>query len=248
MNDPQVTRLQSTVEGEILGYIQSHSLKKGDRLPSQEEFSRALQISRATLREALARLVNQGIIRQIHGIGTFVNVDPFIVQSSAEFNISMTESIQSMGMVPGTSEVKVSIEPLPRLAHFDNAGGEAGSQEFVCLRRVRTADGKPFAYTVAYLPAALPGLDRDPRAYPGSLYVYLQEKCGQLISGSDTIIEAQLTSEETSRKLNLARKTPILVLYQQHFNQNGETVIYSIDSYVNYLLLKVKRRGPGLLG
>ncbi len=107
MSEIQVTRLQQTIEKEILNFIQTNGLSKGDRLPSQEELALKLKVSRAALREALARLVNQGVVRQVHGIGTFVDQNPFIVQSSAEINLSVTEMILSLGMQPDTSEVRV---------------------------------------------------------------------------------------------------------------------------------------------
>jgi GntR family transcriptional regulator len=237
-----ITRLQSEIEDQILDLIRSHALKRGDRLPSQEELAGQLGVSRASLRESLARLVNQGIVQQVHGIGTFVAGDPSTFQSSAEVNFSLTEMIQILGMQPGTSYVKISEEDLPAQGCFEHH--TSSFRPSFCLRRVRTANGQPFAFSLSYLPRNLPGLLPDESLYYGSLYVFLQEHCSQVIMDTSAVIEAQNASDEIARYLNLAPTTPILALHQEHNNQHGETVICSIDYFVQNLLFKVKRRRP----
>ncbi len=103
----------------------------------------------------------------------------------------------------------------------------------------------PFTYTVAFFNLKISGLSTDPEDYKGSMYVYLKEQCGQIITGSDTVIEARAANKEVATKLDLTRNTPLLVLYQQHHNQEGDILVYSIDYFVHNLLLKVKRRSSG---
>lgn len=66
------TTVIDSVVAEIKAKIVSGELKNGDMLPSQDEFARALGISRASLREALNRLTLMGLIEMRHGSGTFV--------------------------------------------------------------------------------------------------------------------------------------------------------------------------------
>ena len=238
------TRLHDETLRAILNYIRVRRLGKGDRLPSQEEFAGQLDISRATLREALVSLASEGIIRQAHGIGTFVAEDLSVIRSNAELNLSITEMIRDQGMEPGTSEVKLSIERAP--FETDRDTGEEAETELIYLRRVRTADGLPFAYTVAYLPRSLKGLSLDERAYFGSLYEYLQEACNEFVAEAQSVIEAGVSDEEVSQKLAIPLQTPILVMRQRHYNQAGNLLIRSIDYFVhNRLQLRVHRSRPG---
>ena len=65
----------SVIDGivaEIRAKIVAGELKDGDALPSQDEMARALGVSRASLREALHRLVLMGLVEMRHGSGTFV--------------------------------------------------------------------------------------------------------------------------------------------------------------------------------
>ncbi|MCL4562046.1 MAG: GntR family transcriptional regulator [Chloroflexi bacterium] len=241
----QSTKLHDDTLRAILNYIRAKRLGKGDRLPSQEEFAEQLNISRATLRETLASLASDGIIRQVHGIGTFVAEDLSVVHSNAELNLSITEMIRNQGMEPGTSEVKISTKRIP----FESRVGDSEEvpTDVICLRRVRTADGSPFAYTVAYLPLKTKGLVVDERAYTGSLYVYLQERCGEFIAEAHSVIEAQIADEEVSQKLGISPGMPILVMRQRHYNRSGKLLIQSVDYFEqNRLQLRIQRSRLGL--
>lgn len=52
--------------------ILSSRLSEGDRLPSESEFSRALEISRNTVRQALSSAESEGLINRVMGKGSFV--------------------------------------------------------------------------------------------------------------------------------------------------------------------------------
>src|SRR5881396_985540 len=52
--------------------IRSGLLAPGERLPSERDLARTLEVSRASVREALASLQLQGVVETRHGAGTFV--------------------------------------------------------------------------------------------------------------------------------------------------------------------------------
>ncbi|RFB79875.1 GntR family transcriptional regulator [Methylovirgula sp. 4M-Z18] len=56
----------------ILDAIRKGSLPPGDALPSEREIAARAKISRVTVRKALRSLVEQGVLVQRHGSGTFV--------------------------------------------------------------------------------------------------------------------------------------------------------------------------------
>jgi GntR family transcriptional regulator len=237
------TRLHNETIRAILNFIRENNLKKGDRLPSQEEFADRLNISRATLREALVRLASDGMIRQVHGVGTFVAEDPSVVYSDAEVNLSITESIRIQGMQPSISSVKLSTARIP--FELDSETHEDVETDVLCIRRIHLADGSPFACTMAYLPLTLPGLVFDEDGYKGSLHLFLQEHCGQFVTEASTVIEAQIADGEIAQLLGLPPLSPILVLHQRQYNQAGKLLIKSHDYFCqNHFHLSVHRRRP----
>src|SRR5690349_7069380 len=62
---------------QIADAIRAGDLKKGDRLPSERDLVRMMQISRPTLREAIKLLVDAGVVRVRPGPagGMFVKTD-----------------------------------------------------------------------------------------------------------------------------------------------------------------------------
>lgn len=65
-------RLADVVAREIEQRILEGGLKPGDRLPSERELSAQLGVSRASLREAIQKLIARGLLESRQGGGTFV--------------------------------------------------------------------------------------------------------------------------------------------------------------------------------
>lgn len=73
---------KKSVSERVVEYIQSEikkgNLTPGDKLPSEQVLSKELQISRASLREALQKLEVSGVIDIKHGKGSFVSSNPSV--------------------------------------------------------------------------------------------------------------------------------------------------------------------------
>lgn len=83
MNDPLLTQpirkresLADQIYGRVLELIASGQMAEGDKLPSEHQISERFAVSRPVVREALARLRDDGIIVARHGIGSFVRRRP----------------------------------------------------------------------------------------------------------------------------------------------------------------------------
>jgi GntR family transcriptional repressor for pyruvate dehydrogenase complex len=71
-----VKSASAQVADQIVAAIRSGTFVAGDRLPTERELSRSLQVSRPTLREALAGLELAGLIQSRQGHGTVVVATP----------------------------------------------------------------------------------------------------------------------------------------------------------------------------
>lgn len=69
-------RLSDQFYGQIVERIVSGVLKEGDKLPSENELSRAYSVSRPVVREALMRLKADGLVSTRQGIGSFIRRRP----------------------------------------------------------------------------------------------------------------------------------------------------------------------------
>ena len=88
-------RLRSvSVQDELKQRIDRGELPAGARLPSEPELAAELQVSRATLREALRAMELEGLLRRRQGSGTFVAEHPRMA-NSLDVNFGVTDAIRA---------------------------------------------------------------------------------------------------------------------------------------------------------
>jgi GntR family transcriptional regulator len=143
-----VTVAAATARG-LRDQILDGSRAPGERLPSEPELARLLHVSRSSLRDALRALEEEGLVRRVHGSGTFVTGRPLLA-NNLERNAGVTEVIASFGLTPGTVDRTLTREPAPEWVRL-----ALGADEVGVLRRVRTANGRRVVYSVDYLPPDL---------------------------------------------------------------------------------------------
>src|SRR5947209_552451 len=128
--------------------IQSGHLAPHTAIPSEPELVSRCHVSRATVRQALTELVNEGLLYRQHGKGTFV-CEPRVKQNVSEL-YSLTTELHRRGKRPGgmliVSELVRGNEAIRQQLRL------ADDEQLVRLERLRTADGQPIALEIDYLP------------------------------------------------------------------------------------------------
>ncbi|MCT8139876.1 GntR family transcriptional regulator [Anaerobacillus sp. CMMVII] len=205
--------------------IETGIYEAGERLPSEFELSKQLGISRATLREALRILEDEGVITRRHGVGTFICSKP-LFSSGIEELFSVTEMIKRGNQKPGTIFLSSNIKEATsedwekfQLEEFD---------DLIVVERVRTADDEPVVYC----------LDKIPKLYlpnytshnDQSIFDSL-EKEGAAISYAITQIEPIGYHEKVSDILHCDPETSLLVLKQMHYDDRERPILYSINYF-----------------
>jgi len=100
-------KLSESIIEEIKNMVLSGSIKEGDKLPNQNEFSKNLGVSRISLREALNTLTILGAIEQRPGYGTYVrSVTPIL----HEGDLKRPAVLDSKTIIDLT-EARIFIEP-----------------------------------------------------------------------------------------------------------------------------------------
>ena len=57
----------------VVSQIESGRLRAGELLPSENRLAETLQIARSTVRQAMAAMERDGLVRRVHGKGTFIH-------------------------------------------------------------------------------------------------------------------------------------------------------------------------------
>jgi len=89
--------------------IQSGEWAVGEQIPSERELCKQFDVSRITVRQAIAEAEKEGLLHAVQGKGTFV-AKPKIHQELHQIT-SFKETMTMWGMVPRTKVVRIESEP-----------------------------------------------------------------------------------------------------------------------------------------
>jgi GntR family transcriptional regulator len=174
-------------------------------IPSERDLVTRYGVSRATVREAVGRLVSEGRLYRVRGKGTFVAAPR--VESQLHL-ASFTEDMRRRGHKPSTIVLGAdeSIPPPPARA----ALGLTTTDRAYRIERLRSADGVPMAHEVSWLPAGpLPGLLEHDLA--GSVYSILARDYGRLLDSAAQTVWAEGADPLRARLLRVPPAAPLLV-------------------------------------
>lgn len=158
----------------LLRRVSAGEWPPGGQIPTESELCEQYGVSRVTVRQALARLVQRGLLTRGRGKGTFVRDSR--VTASARSVSSFSTELGALGMKPGA--VLLGIDTVPASDLVANAMHREPGTELFRLRRLRTADGQPIAVQTSLLVAEMfPGLD-EKVSDNTSLYELLSSEYG----------------------------------------------------------------------
>jgi GntR family transcriptional regulator len=174
MSELRPARAERTPLFEAVGATLKREIASGrftgtDVLPGERELSEMLDVSRTTLRRAIAGLIDEGVLAHRHGAGTFVRRNPPHVEQPLSRLTSFTEDMRLRGLAASSRVIEQgAFLPTPEEAMMLGVG----PGESVCrLARLRLADGVPMAIDYAAVPLRF--LDRAVAAEE-SLYAALE--------------------------------------------------------------------------
>lgn len=214
----------------------------GARLPNEDALGERFAVSRATIREAVRGLVEEGYLSRRQGSGTYVTSRPSL-RNSLDTNFSYTSYLESTGVRAGRRILGVRTIPADA-AVAEQLDLEHGAP-VVELRRVRTADDRPAVYSIDHLPADIVDADRDREALGGSIYGMLAA-LGHPVRHGEAVVAPASADVELAGVLEVATGTLLQHLQQVDVDAAGRHVLYSLEWHNPAVMeLRVYRRGPG---
>lgn len=194
----------------------------GDMIPAESALAQSYGVALGTLRQALALLVEDGVLQRRHGKGTFV--------TTGVDGASMMRFFRFRGVDGVNSEAPQSHILSSRLrsitAHEASAFGMTKTAHVLQLERVRSLDLEPCLLETIVLPLPLFGKLVDTRTedWDDLLYPMFQQRCGVVIQKTqDSLSFSQLNATQAKR-LKLAPGHPCVLVERHAFDMAGRCV------------------------
>lgn len=120
----------NTVINYIMKYIQDNDLTDGDKLPTEQQLSNELHVSRVSIQQGIKRLEKDGFVYRIQGSGTYVRQVADQKESSLMIPLVMNahfNGVHGFDIIRGAQEYffSHSCHLSPHCLKDDMAGGEA---------------------------------------------------------------------------------------------------------------------------
>jgi GntR family transcriptional regulator len=222
---PKPLRLQ--VRDRVFELLAERGLRPGEQIPTEPKLVALLGVSRATLREGLQLLEQEGVILTRHGVGRFLVAAP-------ETLVTDLSRLRGVSELLKEHRIRASVRLLGvarREADDEMARAlqTAPGTPIVHLERVWTQRAGPVIYSVDILPEALLRPSWTPRDFQGSLLELIETSSGRILGHAQSEVRAVTLPPALAQRVGVPPETAWLRMDQVNFDTNGQPIIYSQD-------------------
>ncbi|MGI3100560.1 GntR family transcriptional regulator [Companilactobacillus alimentarius] len=190
-----------------------------EQLPQETAIAKSLNVSRITVRKALDILVNEDLIYRIQGSGTFVkdNQPGENIQSKRALEIFDFDKYQVKLINFGVSKPSQTVMEQMNINQFDLTYE---------IERLIMDGEKIIALQNIFMPVKIiQGMQMD--SLMGSIYEFIEKELDLGVDSAIRTISSEISNDETSRLLDLAKPEPLLTVEQRSFLDNGQIFEYA---------------------
>jgi GntR family transcriptional regulator len=205
--------------------IAEEEFQNGKLLPTEVELAKVLAISRTTLRQAINKLVFEGLLIRKKRTGTKVNQDT--VSSKSNNWLSFSQEMKLRGITIKNFELHVVwVNPDEMLANFFEIKTD---RKVLKMERVRGRPDEPFVYFISYFHPRI-GLTGD-EDFKRPLYELLETDYSTVATLSKEEISAYSADASIAEKLRIPKDSPILLRKRFVFDQGERPLEYNLGYY-----------------
>ena len=218
------TPLYVAVAQTLTERITSGQYPVGQLLPTEHELSNELNVSRQTMREAIRRLHERGMVSRQPGIGTRV------LRQRAESRYShRMESLTEL--LDYAFEVPLKLDRVEFISANRNLAKMLGCRvrtPWLWARghRQRADDSTRFTVSDVYVRPDYPGLEERLLTTPGPMYDLLQRDYGEVISAVHQEIFAVTLTPELAEELAVPAGSAGLEIHRRFIGNGDRLVMY----------------------
>jgi GntR family transcriptional regulator len=225
LNHKSPVPLHRQAEELLRKLIQDPAFRGGKLLPNEVDLAQQLGISRTTLRQALNKLVHEGLLVRKKGVGTTV-ADAVISTRSANW-LSFSQEMKARGIAIKNCELHVSwVQPDETIATFFKL---LPGQKVLKLERLRGRPEYPFVYFISWFHPRS-GLTGE-EDFKRPLYDILEADYNVTVDLSKEEIAAKAADKFIAGKLEIEVGSPVLFRKRFVYDKSGQPVEYNLGYY-----------------
>lgn len=183
-------------------------VKVGEALPPEETLAAEAGISRATVRQAMAQLVREGLLHRRRGKGTFVSEPPLQFEFIGPY--SFTRDIARQTDVQEVRVLRIGLFPLAE--EMRHVFGPDAPDQGVQIVRLRLVQGVPVALETLMLQAVDPTHLDQTAGDDRTLYEMLERDYGYAITHAEETLGMTTVDAETAALLDLRAGATVFFL------------------------------------
>jgi GntR family transcriptional regulator len=256
-NQPMYRHIADDLRAQII----SGQLKPNAKLPTEGDLIETYEASRNTVREAIRRLTNEGLLESRPGQGTFVatKVDPFVTVLTADPKTGFGGGETAAYFSKVREEHRVPTNSVPRVEVVTVSEADAGllgiplGSQVVGRSQYRYIDGIPWSiqtsfYLMNFITKGATKLLMALDIEEGSV-AYLADEIGVRQTGYRDRITGRLATEEEQAFFGIGHNAAVFVDSRVAFDQNNTPMrltvtIFPVDR--NQLIVNVGPNVPTL--
>ncbi|MGB3615146.1 MAG: GntR family transcriptional regulator [Elainellaceae cyanobacterium] len=214
--------LHISISEQLREQIEAGQYQPGDRLPSEHQLMKTFDVSRITVRQAIANLIGQGLANSHQGKGVFVASQQKVTYSLSNPLVFLEADMARQG-------VRFTFSNLA----FEAIAASKEVQQMLCLtsehkvyrqKKLLFMDGAAGAIDVSYI---LPELGRRfAAALTCQMTFPTLEANNVSIEAIDSTIECTHANYETSQHLEVPLGHPLIVYRYTAYGNGGQPTVY----------------------
>ena len=209
---------------QLTAAVEDGTLKPGDAFENELALAERLDLSRPTVRRAIAELVSRGLLVRRRGIGTTVASQ--VIHRRDELT-SLYDDMQRRGQKPTTQVLAFTPGAVDAVAA--DALGLAADTPLLYIERLRLAGSTPTALMQNWLPPQFSDIEADELA-ASSLYALLRARGARPVIAHQ-VIGARRPVPRERKLLGLSAGDPLLTMTRRAYDSSGAAIEYGDHCY-----------------
>ena len=212
----------------VYNYLQDlveNTLNENDKIPSENQLCETFNTTRATVRQGISKLKNEGIIYSKKGSGYFVNTPKISYHLSPHTSFS-----QEILIAHKTPSLKIlQVESIRADALMANTLHVKENTELLKLKILRYVDGIPFLLAYNYINRTFfPNLEKHLSTVSSFTQLFREQ---YNIDPIRDFSELEITPPNEETTAYLPSTLPLIKVSSRSYSKTRETFIEYVESY-----------------